>query len=68
MAVKNNRVREYQSPAPETSSSSDVKPPSAGELADLANRAKEWAGNHPLPCLATAFIAGVAIAWIIKRK
>ena len=38
---------------------------SAGEAAAGIRR---WVVDHPASCLAAAFIAGVAVAWLIKRK
>jgi hypothetical protein len=40
----------------------------SGNLRQYAEIAKEWAVRNPVPCLAAAFVAGVALAWIIKRK
>jgi len=28
----------------------------------------EWAGQHPVVCLAAAVVFGGAVAWIVKRR
>src|SRR5262249_45275222 len=66
MIMSNNRIEDALPDEP--IAPSDIQPPSLSDLPDYAEIAREWVKNHPLPCLAAAFIAGVAIAWIVKRK
>ncbi len=68
MIMKNNRIADALPLDAAVSASSEIKPPSWEDLTEYAARAREWAKTHPVSCLATAFAAGVAIAWIIKRK
>ena len=42
--------------------------PSKADLENYASQAKQWAMQHPIPCIAATFVVGVAIAWIVKRK
>ena len=42
--------------------------PSKADLENYASQAKQWAMQHPIPCIAAAFAVGVAVAWIVKRK
>jgi hypothetical protein len=68
MIKNNNRVEDFAPQHSEEESPSQSEPPSLGELAEYAALAREWAMKNPLPCMAAAFAAGAAIAWIIKRK
>ena len=66
MIMSNNRIEDALPGEP--LAPSDIQPLSLSDLPDYAEIAREWVRNHPLPCLAAAFIAGVTIAWIVKRK
>jgi hypothetical protein len=67
MIMNNNRIEDVLPEEPGAPSET-FQPPSLSELPQYAALAREWVKNHPLPCLAAAFIAGVTIAWIVKRK
>ncbi len=51
-------------------------PPNDGDLrTNIQNKARSWEsdlerilGNHPQVALATAAVAGVLLAWMIKRR
>jgi len=64
MIMNNNRIEDALPEEPVA----PFRPPSLSDLPEYAALARDWAKNHPLPCLAAAFIAGVTIAWIVKRK
>ena len=66
MIMSNNRIEDALPDEPAVPS--DIPPPLLSDLPAYAALAREWVKNHPLPCLAAAFIAGVTIAWIVKRK
>ena len=66
MIMSNNRIEDALPDEPVAHS--DIQPPILSDLPEYAAIAREWVKNHPLPCLAAAFIAGVTIAWIVKRK
>jgi hypothetical protein len=66
MIMSNNRIEDALPDEPVAPS--DVPAPWLTELPEYAALAREWVKNHPLPCLAAAFLAGVTIAWIVKRK
>ncbi len=68
MIMNNNRLEDFETPAPLAESPPETRHSSVPELAEYATLAKEWAQNNPVPCLAAAFVAGAAIAWIFKRK
>jgi len=66
--IMNNRMEDFI-PVREPSDSRLREPDLlSGNLRQYAEIAKEWAVRNPVPCLAAAFVAGVALAWIIKRK
>ena len=66
--IMNNRMDEY-APAEQGTVESPEEPPLVpGEIGQYMALAKDWAIRNPLPCLAAAFVAGVTLAWIIKRK
>ncbi len=62
--IMNNRVEDLVSPEESTAEPLAERPPPE----DLAVVLREWVENHPISCLAAAFVAGAALAWIIKRK
>jgi hypothetical protein len=66
--IMNNRMDEYVPAEQSTPESSDEPPLIPPEIGQYAALARDWAIRNPLPCLAAAFVAGVALAWIIKRK
>jgi hypothetical protein len=66
--IMNNRIDEFIPAEQSTPESPGERPLIPGEIGQYAALAKEWAIQNPLPCLAAAFVAGVALAWIIKRK
>jgi hypothetical protein len=66
--IMNNRMDEFIAPDQDAVESPEEPPFAAGEIADYMNLARDWAIRNPLPCLAAAFVAGVTLAWIIKRK
>jgi len=66
MIMSNNRIEDALPDEPVAPSG--IQPPILSDLPEYAAIAREWVKNHPLPCLAAAFIAGVTIAWIVKRK
>ena len=65
----NNRLEEFEA---ERRSPGKKPPgldlPSQAELVNYASLTKQWAMQHPVPCIAAAFVVGVAVAWIVKRK
>jgi hypothetical protein len=67
MIMNNNRIEDALPEEP-VAPSQAFQSPSLSDLPEYAALAREWVKNHPLPCLAAAFIAGVTIAWIVKRK
>ena len=40
----------------------------ASDIRDLAGPVERWIVNNPAAALATAFLTGVVVAWLIKRK
>ena len=44
----------------------DPSPPEEQE--NYAELVKQWALQHPVPCLAAAFALGALVAWFIKRR
>jgi hypothetical protein len=67
MIMNNNRIEDALPDEP-AAPSATFQSPSLSDLPEYAALAREWVKSHPLPCLAAAFIAGVTIAWIVKRK
>jgi hypothetical protein len=68
--IMNNRMDEY---APVEQSIPEAPPSQArpivpAEVGQYLALARNWAIRNPVPCLAAAFVAGVTLAWIIKRK
>jgi hypothetical protein len=51
-----------RTPAPSTS------PAPANDFRQWITPVEKFIGDHPGPCLASAVIVGVALAWWIKRR
>jgi len=66
MIMSNNRIEDALPDEPVAPS--DIRPPLLSEFSEYTAITREWVKNHPLACLAAAFVAGVTIAWIVKRK
>ncbi len=66
--IMNNRMDEYIPADQRTLESLEEPPLVPAEIREYAALARDWAIRNPLPCLAAAFVAGVTLAWIIKRK
>ena len=66
MIMSNNRIEDALPDEPVAPSRVDSS--LISDIPEYAAIAREWVKTHPLPCLAAAFIAGVTIAWIVKRK
>lgn len=66
--IMNNRIDEFASTGPYAEPTHREQNFPADALRQYAATVKEWAVRNPIPCLAAAFVTGVAIAWIIKRK
>ena len=43
------------------------KKPPAREIAGRRQGVEEWIGKHPVVCVGTAIVIGVALGWLIKR-
>jgi hypothetical protein len=44
------------------------KPPSREDFETYPPLVKQWALQHPVPCLAAAFALGALVAWFVKRR
>ncbi|MGE5193197.1 MAG: hypothetical protein ACM3U2_11935 [Deltaproteobacteria bacterium] len=62
--IMNNRMEDLVPPEDATAEPPADRP----SPADFALVLKAWVKDHPIPCFAAAFVAGAALAWIIKRK
>jgi hypothetical protein len=65
-----NRIPQFE---PRSASAvADKSREAAAAISESASQAAEtirrWVADHPVSCLAAAFAAGVAIAWLIKRR
>lgn len=66
-----NRIQEFTEDAGESSPVVKAEEAAAAieEMAGEASRTiRRWAMDHPVSCLAAAFVAGAALAWLIKRR
>ena len=64
----NNRISDLVLPKKSAGSETD---PTHRPIVDFEGSialVTQWVEQHPLPCLAAAFICGGAVAWIIKRR
>jgi hypothetical protein len=63
-----NRIEDFVLPqksvAAEANPAHRLKIDVGKSLASIA----EWTAQHPVACLAAAFIFGGAVAWIVKRR
>ena len=65
----NNRIEEFGTDGRAAGNQSPgLGLPSQADLETYASLAKQWAMQHPVPCIAAAFVVGVTVAWIVKRK
>ena len=66
-----NRIRELTHRSEEQTAMEEMEKAAAAidEISREASRTiGRWASGHPLSCLAAAFVAGAALAWLIKRR
>lgn len=64
----NNRLDDLMSAQARAIEPSNLQAPSRDEFPEYIALVKQWAFQHPLPCLATAFLMGAAVAWLVKRR
>jgi hypothetical protein len=64
----NNRIEDmlYPEDAPAIPVFRHPAPPEDSKNYPLV--VKQWALQHPVPCLAAAFALGALVAWFVKRK
>jgi hypothetical protein len=63
-----NRIEEFVSLPKSAGADADSTDQSRIDLGESLKSVTEWAVQHPVACLATAFIFGGAVAWIVKRR
>jgi hypothetical protein len=63
-----NRIEEFVSLRRSVAAVADSTYRPRIDLSGSKELVTEWAAQHPVACLAAAFVFGGALAWIVKRR